>query len=98
MISGRETAADGIIAMAGANNAFSEFAGYKPVNEEAIIAAKPDAILVMQRGEHALSADMVFSQPGLAADARGRAEKSHRHGWSLFAWFWATYGKRGARS
>lgn len=66
MISGRETAADGIIAMAGANNAFSEFAGYKPVNEEAIIAAKPDAILVMQRGEHALSADMVFSQPGLA--------------------------------
>lgn len=67
MISGRDTAADGIIAMAGAENAFNDFKGYKPVNDEAIIAAKPDAILAMQRGEHALSADQVFSLPAFAA-------------------------------
>jgi len=66
MVSGRATAADGIIEMAGAGNAFDNFEGYKLVNDEAIIAAKPDAILVMQRGEHALSADTVFSQPALA--------------------------------
>jgi iron complex transport system substrate-binding protein len=66
MVSGRDTAADGIIAMAGADNAFENFTGYKLVNDEALIAAKPEAILVMQRGEHALSADTVFSQPALA--------------------------------
>ncbi len=71
MISGRDTAADGIIAMAGADNAFDDFDGYKTVNDEAIVAAKPDAILVMQRGEHALSADTVFSQPGLRNYACG---------------------------
>lgn len=66
MVSGRDTAADGIIRMAGADNAFDDFAGYKLVNDEALIAAKPEAILVMQRGEHALSADTVFAQPALA--------------------------------
>jgi iron complex transport system substrate-binding protein len=66
MLAGHGTAADGIIALAGATNAFDDFDGYKPVNDEAIIAAKPDAILAMQRGEHALSTDEVFSQPALA--------------------------------
>jgi len=65
MMSGRGTAADGIIAMAGARNAF-EFDGYKVVESEAIIAAKPDAVLVMERGQHALTAETVFAQPGLA--------------------------------
>jgi iron complex transport system substrate-binding protein len=66
MIAGRATAADGIIALAGATNAFADFDGYKLVNDEAIIAAKPDAVLVMQRGEHGLSAETVFAQPALA--------------------------------
>jgi iron complex transport system substrate-binding protein len=66
MISGRGTAADGIIKMAGASNAFDDFDGYKVVNSEAIVAAKPGAALVMERGEHALSADTVFSQLALA--------------------------------
>jgi iron complex transport system substrate-binding protein len=66
MIAGRATAADGILAMAGADNAFNDFDGYKMINDEAIIAAKPDAVLVMDRGEHALSADTVFSEPALA--------------------------------
>jgi iron complex transport system substrate-binding protein len=73
MIAGRETAADGIIALAGATNAFTDFDGYKLVNDEAIVAAKPDAILVMQRGEHGLSAETVFAQPALAmTPAAGR--------------------------
>jgi iron complex transport system substrate-binding protein len=66
VIAGRQTAADGIIRLAGGANAFDDFEGYKPVNDEAISAARPDAVLVMDRGEHALSADMVFSEPGLA--------------------------------
>ncbi len=66
MLSGKGTAADGIIKMAGGSNAFDDFDGYKVVNNEAIVAAKPDVVLVMERGEHALSADTVFSQPALA--------------------------------
>lgn len=66
MVAGRATAADGVLAMAGADNAFGDFDGYKMINDEAIVAAKPDAVLVMDSGEHALSADTVFSEPGLA--------------------------------
>jgi iron complex transport system substrate-binding protein len=66
MLSGRGTAADGIIKMAGAANAFDDFDGYKLVNDEAIVAAKPEAIVAMERGEHALSAETVFSQAALA--------------------------------
>jgi iron complex transport system substrate-binding protein len=65
MIAGRATAADGIIALAGATNAFSDFDGYRLVNDEAIVAARPGAVLVMQRGEHGLSAETVFAQPAL---------------------------------
>ncbi len=66
MIAGRGTAADGIMTMAGASNAFADVDGYKMVSDEAVIAAKPDAVLVMQRGEHALSAETVFAQPAFA--------------------------------
>ncbi len=66
VIAGRDTAADGIIRMAGGANAFADLEGYKPVNDEAIASARPDAVLVMERGEHALSADTVFSEAGLA--------------------------------
>ena len=41
MVSGRGTAADGIIAMAGADNAFDDFGGYKPVNDEALLRRSP---------------------------------------------------------
>ena len=74
MIAGRATAADGILAMAGADNAFDDFDGYKMVNDEAVVAAKPDAVLVMDRGEHALSADTVFSQPALAMTPAAKNE------------------------
>lgn len=47
MVAGRGTAADGIIRLAGAQNAITEFEGYKVVNEEAIVAAKPQAVLAM---------------------------------------------------
>lgn len=50
LASGTGTAADGIIRMAGGVNAISEFPGYKPLTDEAIIAARPDLILMMDRG------------------------------------------------
>jgi iron complex transport system substrate-binding protein len=66
MVGGRATAANGIIKLAGAVNAVAEFDGYKIVNDEAIIAARPDTVLAMERRQFALSADEVFAYPGFA--------------------------------
>ena len=67
LVSGTGTAADGIIRLAGADNAAGTFAGYKPLTDEAIIEAKPDAILMMDRGgDHAMSDDELLKQPALS--------------------------------
>lgn len=47
MAAGSNTAADGIIKLAGAENAITGFDGYKLLNDEALLAAKPDMILSM---------------------------------------------------
>lgn len=63
MVAGRGTAADGLIRLAGAVNVFGDIEGYKPVNDEAVVAARPEAVLAMTRGgPGALSADQVFAQ------------------------------------
>jgi iron complex transport system substrate-binding protein len=66
MVAGRATAADGIIRLAGAANAIHGYEGYKPINDEAIIAAKPDFVLAMRRDSHPLDAGTVFAHPGFA--------------------------------
>jgi iron complex transport system substrate-binding protein len=50
MVSGKHTAADGIIAMAGGVNAVTDYEGYKTLTDEAIIAARPDIVLTIERG------------------------------------------------
>jgi iron complex transport system substrate-binding protein len=66
LASGTGTAADGILKLAGADNAITQFEGYKQLTDEAIISANPDVILMMDRGgNHGGDDDAVFSQPGL---------------------------------
>ena len=68
LASGRDTAADAIIALAGARNALTEFEGYKPLTDEAILAAAPDVILMMDRGGDHVSADGdLLAMPAIAA-------------------------------
>lgn len=50
MASGEGSAADAVIQLAGGVNAVSGFNGYKPLSDEAITEAKPDIILMMERG------------------------------------------------
>jgi len=50
MASGTNTAADGIIGMAGGVNALTGFEGYKLMTDEAVSQAAPDVILMMDRG------------------------------------------------
>ena len=67
MAGGSGTEADAIIRMAGGVNAAEGFPGYKPLTDEAATAAAPDVILMMDRGgNHAASADELFSLPALA--------------------------------
>ena len=51
MAGGTGTSADGIIRLAGAQNALADIQGYKPLTDEAVIKAAPDVILMMQRGD-----------------------------------------------
>lgn len=50
LASGTGTAANGIIEMAGGVNAITEYQGYKQLTDEAVIEARPDIILMMDRG------------------------------------------------
>ncbi|RAI45489.1 heme/hemin ABC transporter substrate-binding protein [Rhodoplanes roseus] len=71
MVAGRDTAADGIIRMAGAENAIPDLAGYKLVGDEAIIAARPDVVLMMERPGQTVSAEAVLSRPAFAMTPAG---------------------------
>ncbi|MAZ19500.1 MAG: hemin ABC transporter substrate-binding protein [Ahrensia sp.] len=67
MASGTGTAANGIIELAGAENAIVDFEGYKQVTDEAIITVDPDAILMMDRvGDHGTDPDTLFAHPAIA--------------------------------
>ncbi|WP_106404894.1 heme/hemin ABC transporter substrate-binding protein [Agrobacterium bohemicum] len=63
MAAGKDTEAAAIIEMAGGINAAQEITGYKPLTDEAVIAAAPDVVLTMQRGNHAENPDEVFALP-----------------------------------
>lgn len=74
LASGRGTAADGIIALAGAKNAVSEYDGYKQLTDEALIAANPDAILMMDRGGgHGVDDDTLFANPALGTSSAAKS-------------------------
>jgi iron complex transport system substrate-binding protein len=66
MVAGRATAADGMITMAGAENAVTAYGGYKLLNDEAVLAARPDAVLAMERAAFRLDAQTVFAHPAFA--------------------------------
>ncbi|MDN2566940.1 ABC transporter substrate-binding protein [Aquibium sp. A9E412] len=68
LAAGSGTAADGMIRLAGAQNAITGFAGYKPLTDEAVVTAAPDAILMMARGDgEGVTRDAVLAHPALAA-------------------------------
>lgn len=67
MASGEGTAADAVIRYAGGINAVSGYKGYKPLAEEAVIAAAPDFVLLTREGLEAIGGiDKLWQKPGLA--------------------------------
>lgn len=76
LASGTGTAANGMIELAGATNAMGVFEGYKQINDEALIAAAPDVILMISRGEgHTASAEQVFANASLAQTPAGQNKR-----------------------
>lgn len=66
MAAGKNTAANGIIDLAGAKNAITEYDGYKQLTDEAVLTAAPDVILMMARaGDHAITDAAIQSHPAL---------------------------------
>ncbi|MEO9874758.1 MAG: ABC transporter substrate-binding protein [Anderseniella sp.] len=63
---GTGTSAAGIIELAGGENAITSFAGYKPVSTEAVIAMKPDAILILDRGGHGADPSVISNNPAFS--------------------------------
>ena len=66
MVAGKHTAANEIINLSGAVNAIDGYDGYKMINDEAIVAAKPDVVLSIQRSRDTLEAEAVYAHPGFA--------------------------------
>lgn len=66
MAGGTGSSAEGIIELAGGVNAASGFDGYKQMTDEAVIAAAPDMILMMDReGDLSISDADVMAHPAL---------------------------------
>lgn len=75
LAAGSDTAADGIIRLAGAVNAVEGFSGYKGMTDEAIVSAKPDVILTMKGGGPPISEQELFANPAVASTPAGTNRK-----------------------
>lgn len=75
LAAGRETAADGIVKLAGGVNAVEGFSGYKQMSDEAIITARPDVILMMSNAGPQVPDDELFANPSIASTPAGAARK-----------------------
>lgn len=77
LASGSGTEAEAIIEMAGGRNAVTGFHGYKPLTDEAVIAAAPDVILMMDRGDGVIDLEAqraeLLGMPAIASTPAGKA-------------------------
>lgn len=72
MVGGRNTTAAGILALAGAENAADSIEGYRPMTDEAIVAARPDAVVMMRMGPGGAPPADIFAGPALSQTPAGR--------------------------
>ncbi len=73
---GRDTAADGIIRLAGGVNAIDGYSGYRPLTPEAVIASRADYILAPRQSVESLGGvDKVLDQPAIRQTPAGSVGK-----------------------
>ena len=67
LVGGRNSSADAIIGLAGGINVASDIEGFKPMTDEAIIAAAPEVIVMMSHSSsHNAPADELFAMPSFS--------------------------------
>ncbi len=70
---GQGSSAEGIITLAGGVNAATGFTGFKPMTDEAVLAANPEVLLVMDReGELSITHEMIGAHPALGQTEAAR--------------------------
>jgi iron complex transport system substrate-binding protein len=93
LAAGSDTAANGIIELAGAVNAVEGYSGYKQLSDEAAILARPDIILMMDRGDgQGVSEAELFSHPAIAPTPAGQGKKLIR----MYGGYLLGFGPRSA--
>lgn len=73
LVGGRGTTADGMFALAGAENAAAAVEGFKPMSDEAIIAAAPEIVVGMASGPGGAHAANLLAGAALAQTPAGRS-------------------------
>jgi iron complex transport system substrate-binding protein len=67
---------EGVLRLAGAENAVTAYEGYRPLTAEAVAAAAPDVIVVPAKSLESLGGiDGLLRQPGLAQTPAGQARR-----------------------
>lgn len=75
MVGGRGTPAAGILSLAGAQNAAEGVEGFRPMTDEAIVASRPDAVVMMSVGPGGAPPADLFDGPALSQTPAGRAKR-----------------------
>lgn len=76
MAAGRDTAADALIALCGAENVFASYTGYKALSSEAITAAAPEAIGMMDHTLQSMGGlPAVLAHPALRLSPAAREHR-----------------------
>ncbi len=76
LTSGKKTPADGILPLAKAKNAITQFDGVKPLTSESVVASRPDIILMTTGGMKSLGGiDGVLKIPGVALTPAGKSRR-----------------------
>lgn len=75
-VAGSQTSAETMIKLAGGENAFSGFNGYKPLTAEAVVEANPDVILMMKSGiESVGGGEGILRAPGISLTNAGKDQR-----------------------
>lgn len=91
---GRGTPPDALIKLAGAVNVVDQFQGFKPINDEALVTAAPDAILFMGNGGLPITSNDILAMPSLAYSP---AAKNHAL-LKIDAMYFLGFGPRSAQA
>lgn len=73
MVAGRNTAAEAMIALAGGQNALTDFEDFRALSTEGLVQAQPDVILMFSSGLQSLDGvDGLLGLPGIAQTPAGK--------------------------